>query len=234
MFRLNLNKFKVRIFIAILFILLIFFLQYIGVGRILTLSYIKEHKDALKYMVEQNYVMSVLIYLSFFILASFLSIPITIMLNLLAGFLFGALVGAIYVNIGTTTGAVLSFFTFRYLIGSFIKERYSDRLREFNNHIKKNGYSYLLAMQILPATPTFLINSFSGITSVSLWTFVWTTSLGIFPGSLVYTFAGQQIGSVESAKDLLSGPIILVLILLAVLSVVPLFLRRFFERRGIQ
>ena len=76
-------------------------------------------------------------------------------------------------------------------------------------------------MQILPATPTFLINALGGLTTVSLWTFIWTTSIGILPGSLVYTFAGQQLGKIESVKEILSWHLILVLILLSVLAILP-------------
>jgi len=205
-------------------------MQYLGFNQIFSLENIKAKRDYLFHFVHQRYVSSVVVYIAFFILCSFLSIPITIMLNLLGGFLFGAIVGAIYVNIGTTVGALLSFLTFRYFLGSYIQARYKDRLQELNRHIKQEGYRYLLMLQIFPATPTFLINSLSGLTTIKLWTFVWTTSLGILPGSLIYTFAGQQLGKIDSINDILSWPMIISLILLSLLALFPLFFKTMTRR----
>jgi len=212
---------KSHVIIILLFLVVVIALQYVGIKDFLTLEKVKGQKHILKYFVEQNYLLAVLLFISFFTLASFLSIPITIILNLLAGFLFGALPAALYVNIGTTAGCTLSFLAFRYLLGFYVKERYGEKLKEFNVHIKKYGYSYLLSAQILPATPMFLINALGGVTSLSIWTFIWTTSIGILPGSLVYTFAGQQLGKIESAKEILSWQMIIVLIFLASLAILP-------------
>jgi len=148
------------------------------------------------------------------------------MLNLLGGFLFGALVAALYVNIGTTIGSTLSFLTFRYFLGAYVQERYKDKLVDLNAHIKKNGARYLLILQIFPVTPSFLINTLSGLTKIRLWTFVWTTSVGILPGSLVYTFAGRQLGIIESTKDILSWPMVVALILLACMAFLPLIIKK--------
>jgi len=225
------NKYRYRIIIAIGFVLLILVLRYMGVGNYISLEAIKEHKDDLVQFVSQHYVYAVVLYLFIFTMASFLSIPVTIILNVVAGFLFGALPGGLYVNIGTTAGSTLSFLTFRYLLGDVVRQRYKEKLKKFDAHIKENGASYLLSLQLFPATPTFLINTLSGLTSVTLWTFMWTTSLGILPGSLAYTFAGQQLTVIESARDILSWNIIIAFIVLGLVSLVPILVSRFFNKK---
>jgi len=231
MWRFKLNQHKSKIVLAFLFVILVIVLRYMGLGEHISLEKIKQNREYLIHFVSQNYTLSVCIYLLVFITASFLSIPITVMLNIAAGLFFGALPGALYANIGTTIGATCSFLLFRYLLGDFVKEKYSAKLKELNAHIEQYGYSYLLSLQLFPATPTFLINTLAGLTSVSLWTFIWTTSVGILPGSLVYTFAGHQLSKLESAKDVLSLPIILVLILLGLVSLLPIVLARFFNKK---
>lgn len=223
MLNFNVNNHKYKIFTTILFVLFILALRYFGVGKYISLERIQENKRYLMQMVSQHYIFAVLIYLLIFTVASFLSIPITIILNLVAGFLFGAVTGAVYVNIGTVLGSTISFLMFRYLLGDFVRERYAEKLKAFNAHIKKHGYRYLLSMQIFPATPTFFINTLAGLTPVSLWTFVWTTSLGIVPGSFVYTFSGQQLSKIESTADILSWQIIVALVLLGLLSLLPVW-----------
>jgi len=221
---------KKRIIIIFLLIIAVFLIHHFWMGTFLTLEKIKAQKYLLKTFVTQNYLLSVSLYILFFTLASFLSLPITVVLNLLAGFLFGALVGALYVNIGTTVGSALSFLTYRYFLGSFVKNTYGDRLKHFDQHIKQYGYSYLLSLQILPATPTLFINVFSGLTSLRLYTFIWTTSIGIIPGSLIYTFAGQQFGAIESTKDILTGPAIIALILLSIVAILPTLIAKFIKK----
>lgn len=224
-FSLNNNKYKV--FIAVLFVCFVFALQYFDVGQYVSLEKIKENKHYLVQLVSHHYLLSVFMYVLIFTMASFLSVPITIILNLIAGFFFGAFTGAVYVNIGTTLGSTMSFLMFRYLLGDFVRVKYAQKLKNFNSHMKKNGYRYLLSMQIFPATPTFFINTLAGLTSISLWTFIWTTSLGIFPGSLVYTFAGQQLSKIESTAGILSWQIIVLLVLLGLLALLPIMLKRF-------
>jgi uncharacterized membrane protein YdjX (TVP38/TMEM64 family) len=76
-------------------------------------------------------------------------------------------------------------------------------------------------LQLLPATPTFLINTLAGLTSISLWTFVWTTFVGIIPGSLLYTYAGQKLYTITSLWDIFSVPVILIFVLLALSALIP-------------
>jgi uncharacterized membrane protein YdjX (TVP38/TMEM64 family) len=222
---------KVKIFLLFALIILILILRKIGTEKYISFEKINLHKHYLTNFVSQHYFQAVLIYLLVFITAIILFIPITVILNLMAGFLFGIFWGTLYVNIGTVAGSTVVFLVFRYLFGDFIRKRYADKLKDFDEHIKKYGYSYLLSLQLFPATPVFLINIFSGLTKISLWTFVWTTSLGVLPGSFVYVFAGQELSKIESTKEIFSWPIILIFVLLALLSLLPVLLSRFFNNK---
>ncbi|MFC1841827.1 TVP38/TMEM64 family protein [Candidatus Dependentiae bacterium] len=220
------NNHKSKIILAIIIVGLVIVLRFIGIGEYTSLESIKANKEYLVQLVSQNYVLSIVIYLAIFTVASFFSLPITIALNLFAGFFYGVFWGALLVNIGTTLGCTLAFLTFRYLLRDFVLQKHAAKMKNFNEHVAKYGYSYLLSAQIFPATPMFLINLFSGLSSVTLWTFIWTTSLGILPGSLVYVFAGQQLTKIESARDILSLPIISALVLLGLLSLLPVIASR--------
>jgi len=230
MWNFNINAYKGRIAIAILLVVFVIILQFIGIKNHINIEMIKSNREYLKNFVEQHYALAVFIYLSFFTLASFLSIPVTIILNLVAGFFFGAFVGTIYINIGTTLGSTLSFLTFRYLLSDVVARTYVKQIKNLNAHIKKYGSHYLLSLQLMPATPSFLINTLAGVTSISLWTFVWTTSLGILPGSFIYAFAGQKLATIESVRDIFILPVFFVLVLLALLSVLPVAIKRLYKK----
>ncbi len=104
-------------------------------------------------------------------------------------------------------------------------------VQQITEEMKKNGYLYLIALRVVPVLPFFLVNYLAGFTKVRLRTFAWTTLAGMLPGSIVYTFAGQQLRSVNSTADLLSKEIIAALVPLVIFSLVPVLVRYMRRRR---
>jgi len=217
---------KKRFVIGLLLFVGVVLLHLVFAGNFITLEQIQEHRIYLQQLVEHHYLYSVGMYLLLFVVAALLGIPITVLLTVAAGYFFGVFSGLVYANIGATVGAVISFVTFRYFLGSFVQNRYQDQLKAFNRDIDAYGHNYLLTMQILPFTPTLLINIFAGLTKIPLWTFVWTTSLGILPGSLLYTLSGRHLADIRSISDLWSIRSFVLLLLLALFAAAPLLLRR--------
>ena len=73
--------------------------------------------------------------------------------------------------------------------------------------------------------PFFMINLVAGLTPISLWTYGWTTAIGITPGSFVFAFAGQQLGNISSARDVFTIQIMIAFALLALLALVPTIIK---------
>lgn len=219
-------SYKKRFIIGLFFIDFVLLLYFFGNETFFTLTQLQEYKNYVQQFVAQRYIFSVLFYLVFFITASIFGIPITVLLTIAAGYFFGPIIGVLYANIGATIGSLISFLIYRYLLSSWVRQRYSKQLQLFDQNIEHYGHNYLLMLQLLPITPTLLINVFAGVTKLPLWTFLWTTSLGILPGSLLYTFAGQQLMYMKSVEDVLSWPMLLLLTLFALLAVFPVFLKR--------
>jgi len=219
-----------NILLLVLFLAVIIGLRLSGVGNLLTFENLQKNKDALLAYVQDNAVASILIYILVYIAAIALNVPGAAVLTIAGGFLFGTLPAILYVNIGATTGAVLAFLSARYLLGSRLQESYGAQLAKFNGEMEQNGNRYLLTVRLLPVFPFFLVNFLSGLTRVPLTTFAWTTSLGIIPGSLVYSFAGSQIESVHSLGDILTAKILLSFGLLALFTLAPAVIGRMRKR----
>ena len=218
---------KKRIIFLIVILALIAITQLTDLDRYLTFENLQENKFRLQQMVEGNYVLSVGGYIVTYIVVVAFSIPGAAILTLTGGFLFGVLWGAIYVNAGATTGATLAFLFCRYVAGEWVQNKYQDKLKTFNKELSKNGYRYLLALRFIPVFPFFLINIFAGLTKIPLRTFIWTTSIGIFPGSLVYAFTGKQLGDIQSVEDIFSARIAVAFSLLALLVLFPVIVNYF-------
>ncbi len=124
------------------------------------------------------------------------------------GIVFGLVVGAIITWIGAMLGAILAFALARWLgrwfVESILPARYTAAIDHWSS---EQGTSVLLVSRLLPVVSFNLINYAAGLTSVSWWTFLWTTGLGIAPLTFLMVFAGEQMisGSWTLALFLLSA-----------------------------
>jgi uncharacterized membrane protein YdjX (TVP38/TMEM64 family) len=156
-----------------------------------------------------------------------LSLPGAVILTLAGGFLFGAVGATFFVNIGATTGATLAFLTARYLLKDTVEQKFGKWLGPFQEGFAKNAFSYLLTLRLIPLFPFFVVNLVSGLTRVRLGTYVAATALGIIPGSFVYAYAGRQLGTINSLKEIASPNVIGAFVLLGLLALVPVVYKKY-------
>jgi uncharacterized membrane protein YdjX (TVP38/TMEM64 family) len=97
--------------------------------------------------------------------------------------------------------------------------------------------SYLLVMRLVPAVPFFVANVAPAFLGARLSTFVWTTFLGIVPGTVVFISVGAGLGEQLERGErpdlgVIFEPHILGPLLgLAALAALPLVLKRLGLRR---
>jgi uncharacterized membrane protein YdjX (TVP38/TMEM64 family) len=218
------NKRRKQILLLVLFIAVILLIRFSPLGDYLTFDNVKKNREAFRMFAEENYLLSVLLYIIAYVLVVALSIPGAAVLTLTGGFLFGTLPTVLYVNAGATVGAAFAFLIARYLIGDRLQHKYEHQLARFNEEITRNGVRYLLTLRLIPVFPFFLINFLSGLTSIPLATFIWTTSLGILPGTAVYAYAGQQLGAITTVSEILSTKVLVVFLLLGLFAIFPILL----------
>jgi uncharacterized membrane protein YdjX (TVP38/TMEM64 family) len=146
-----------RIIVALCIIVLIILIRFSGLHELLTVDMLRQCRNQLLSITANNYILTVGIFITIYIVVVALSIPGAVILSLAAGFLFGFW-GVLYVNIGATIGAILAFLVARYLIGNWLQTRYAEKLASFNKEIAENGYNYLLTLRLIPIFPFFLVN----------------------------------------------------------------------------
>lgn len=223
---LAMKKTSKRIIVLVVVVAVVIGLRFTGIGEKLTLENIQTNGDKLKRFSNQNYPLSVLSYIGVYIVVTGFSLPGATVLTLVGGFLYKALPAAVYVNIAATSGAMLAFFFSRYIAGQWIQEKHGDKLTKFNEELQRNGAWYLLTLRFIPIFPFFLINVFAGLTKLPWRTFLWTTSVGIFPGSLIYAYAGEQLGQIKAVGDILTPRVLLAFGLLAAFALGPVIAGR--------
>ena len=215
-----------KVILLVIFIAVILVLHYSPAGEILTFDNLKQNRDLLVKFVHDNYILSAILFIAIYTITTALSIPGDVILTLAGGFLFGIVVTTFIVNIGATAGAVLAFMSARYLIGERLQGKYHSQLDKLNEELELNGPRYLLTLRLIPVFPFILINFLAGLTRIPLKTFTWTTAVGIIPGTVVFAFAGSQLGSINSASEILSGRVIAAFAVLAFFALFPVILNR--------
>ena len=221
----NLNLGKISIAVAIILAIGAFF--YFDLGRFLSLTALKENRDSLLVFTDANFAGAVAIFIVTYVIVTGLSLPGAVILTLAGGFLFGAVFATLFVNIGATTGATLAFLTARYLLRDTVERKFGKWLGPFQNGFAKNAFSYLLTLRLIPLFPFFVVNLVSGLTRVNVGTYVAATAVGIIPGSFVYAYAGRQLGTINSLKEIASPNVVGAFVLLGLLSLVTVVYKRF-------
>ncbi len=196
-----------------------------------SLEQLLESRDQLLAFVEARAVAAALLFILAYIAVVAFSIPGATVLTLLGGFLFGPFLGTLLVNLGASVGALLIFLAARYVMRDALLSRYGSQLAKLNDEIEINGASYLLTLRFIPIFPFFLINLLAGLTPVSWLTYLWTTAVGIIPGSFVYALLGSSGASLDAAGGAFSPELIAGLVLLGVVSLIPVALRKIKARK---
>jgi len=218
-----------KIVVALLFLSAVGVFFFFDLKTYLSLEALKANRDNLLTFTRDHYVPAVTLFILIYILQTSFSLPGATIMTLAGGFLFGSLWGTLYVNIGATTGATLAFLAARYLFRQWVERKFGDRLGPIQDGFAKNAFSYLLTLRLIPFFPFFLVNLLSGLTRVKVSTYVAATAIGIIPGSVVYAFAGRQLGTINALSELVSPRILLAFSLLGLLILVPVVYRKFSE-----
>jgi uncharacterized membrane protein YdjX (TVP38/TMEM64 family) len=146
--------------------------------------------------------------------------------TLIGGFLFGRWLGFASALLGATGGAITVFLLARAGLSTFVS-RAGPAVDRLNHSIRRNAFSYIVALRLVPVIPFALISTAAALLKVRLRSFATATLLGIVPSTLIYASLGVTLGDI-SAEDTASGAgvllrsnILLPLIGLAMLALVP-------------
>ncbi len=204
---------------------------YFDLGHYFSLEALKANRDDLLAYTNANYSTAVALFIAAYIAQTAFSLPGGAIMTLAGGFLFGSLLGTVFVNIGATLGATFAFLAARYVLRDWVERTFGDRIEPIQAGFAQNAFSYLLTLRLIPAFPFFLVNLVSGLTRVNIGTYIMATSIGIIPGSFVFAFAGKQLGSINSLVEIASPPVLMAFTFLGLLALLPIAYRKFAGRK---
>lgn len=167
-----------------------------GWHKYLTLEQIGRNYDALTGYIESNLALSLTAYAALYIVVVALSLPGALALTLAGGILFGWQIGGPAAIVAATIGATVIFLVARTSLGETLAAKAGPAISRLRDGFQENALSYLLFLRLVPAFPFFIVNLAPAILGVKLRTYVIATFLGIIPGTMAFSFAASQLGTV--------------------------------------
>jgi pyruvate/2-oxoglutarate dehydrogenase complex dihydrolipoamide dehydrogenase (E3) component/uncharacterized membrane protein YdjX (TVP38/TMEM64 family) len=192
----------------------------LDLGRYLSLDYVKSAQAGFASLYAAQPALVVGAFFALYVAVAALSLPGAAIMTLLAGAVFGLVVGTVLVSFASSIGATLAMLASRYLLRDGIQARFGARLAEIDKGIEREGAFYLFALRLVPVFPFFVINLAMGLTKMKAATFYWVSQLGMLAGTIVYVYAGTQLAQISSLKSIVSPGLAGALVLLGVLPLV--------------
>jgi len=122
--------------------------------------------------------------------------------TLLAGAIWGPWLGFLVALTGKFSGAMGGFLLARYVFGycgsSLFSIPYANEVDEI---LKEQGWKYSLLLRVAPMIPYNILNYTLALSSLNIMTYMWTTFVGMIPGTMLVTFLGSTAGSITAAID---------------------------------
>ena len=212
------NKNKLLVLVALLAAAAAYLL--FDLGRFFSLDYIKGAQAEFAALYAARPTQVIAVFFAVYVAVTALSFPGAAVLTLLAGAVFGLLVGTVVVSFASSIGATLAMLVSRYLLRDGVKSRFGARLADIDKGVEREGAFYLFTLRLVPVFPFFVINLLMGLTRMKATTFYWVSQLGMLAGTLVFVNAGTQLARIDSLKGILSPGLLLSFVLLGLFPLV--------------
>ena len=206
---------------------------YFDLGRLLQLEVLQQRIGDLRAWYGSNPLMAGLIYFAVYVVVTALSVPGAAVMTLAGGALFGFGYALLLVSFASTIGATLAFLVSRVLLRDWVQGRFGRQLRAVNEGFARDGSFYLFSLRLVPLFPFFAINLLMGLLPIAVWRYYWVSQIGMLPATAVYVNAGTQLGQLESAAGIISAPLLISFLLLAVFPFLARAVVRWLQDRRI-
>jgi uncharacterized membrane protein YdjX (TVP38/TMEM64 family) len=203
-----------------------------GLQHQLSWAALAAHRAALRTWVQADPLATAAGYVAVYALAVAVSFPGALWITIAGGYLFGTALGAALAVAGSTIGAVLLVLAARTALGPVLARRAGSLVERMRPGLERDGFSYVLALRLIPVVPFWLTNLAAAFTGVRLRHFVAATLIGTIPATTVFASIGAGVGNVlgtgrtPDVSVIFSAPVLLPLLGLAVLSLLPIAWRR--------
>ncbi|KAF9953660.1 hypothetical protein BGZ72_005238 [Mortierella alpina] len=159
-----------------------------------TVLRVQDHVKEILHYIDDHRSMGAILFVTFYTIACWLFLPGSLF-TIGAGFLFRPMPFALaIVMLGDVLGALGSFLFGRYIFYNWVKSVMAKhpKFSALDQVIQDDGWKIVVMLRLTPI-PFNLITYFFSITSIPLYTLLWATAAGVFPGSCLGIWIGSLL-----------------------------------------
>jgi uncharacterized membrane protein YdjX (TVP38/TMEM64 family) len=173
----------------------------LGGDRLINLEHLLASRGALLGFVAQDRPLAMLAAYGVHVATIVLSMPVSALMTMMHGFLFGWAAGTALAVASTTSGALIVYAVAKTALGHSLARRAGPRLARLAEGFERDAFSYVLALRLLPVVPFWVTNIAAPVFGAPLRAFLPATVLGIVPASLIFATTGSGIEGVVVAHE---------------------------------
>jgi uncharacterized membrane protein YdjX (TVP38/TMEM64 family) len=119
-----------------------------------------------------------------------------------AGAVYGFWGGTALVTVSSTLGALVNFWTSRYLLRGYVLKKLAHypKFLALDHAIEREGWHIVFVSRLSPIVPHSLVSYIAGVTQIGAWRYSIASFLGFIPISVAYSYAGALLGAVARTK----------------------------------
>ncbi len=150
--------------------------------------------------------------------------------DLIGGALFGPVLGSAVDLLGGTLGAALAFLVARYIARNWAEARAGPRLQGIMRSVDDEDWRFVAFVRLVPVFPFTIVNYLLGITRIPFSRYVLATLVFMAPSTVAYTWIGHAGRQAIAGDTQNIQYALLMLALVAVVLILPRFIKRLRER----
>ena len=225
------SQFFSKKILLLLFLIIILSFFLLGLDELFSIYYIKQNSEFIQSFIDKNFLYSLLIFYSIFLLLLFFFLPFSAIMLIFSGYSFNLYLSIPLSIIIITTGGLSNFLLLKKinLIVFFNKAKFW--LKKISFTFKDNEFQYLLLLRLMPI-PFTIQNAITVILNISEKNFFFSTMLGIVPYAVIYSLAGLQLRKIIdksehiTVSDILNYENFAVVCLLVIFILLSIFLKK--------
>lgn len=122
--------------------------------------------------------------------------------TLMSGAIWGVGVGFIVAGLGKWIGAMLAFGAGRFLCAGMAGMlTHFESVKDVMKAVERTDWHVPLYLRLSPLIPYNLLNYALAMTNITMWTYAWTSFVGMIPGTLGLVYMGSMAGNIAKSID---------------------------------
>ena len=187
-------------------------------------------QETLRQWIQSYGALAPIIYMLIYTIAPSLLLP-GLPITVVGGILVGPFLGVIYTITSATLGACVAFLVARYIARDWVEGKLvSPRWQRLDEGVRDHGWKVVAFTRLIPLFPFNLLNYAFGLTKIKFLHYAITTFICMLPACIAFIVFSSSLLDVIRGK--ISPAFIAGLGLIILVSLIPIFYRRYKAKKG--